>query len=79
MANETTESLRAILFDSIEKVRSGDMTVKEAKAVVDLSDRIISTAEVELRYSEVVSRLDKDDQGISPGPLLLTNGKVANQ
>ena len=71
--NKTTASLRGVLLDSIERVRSGGMEPREAKAIADLADRIIETADLELRYSEIVSRLDKDDQGISPGPLLLTS------
>lgn len=72
MKNRTTATLREILFEALEKVKAGDMQAREAKAMADLSDRIIRTAEIELKYSEVVSRLDKEDQGISPGPLLLT-------
>ena len=69
----TTQDLRTILFDSIEKVRDGAMTTTEAGAVSKLATNIINTAELEIKYSQAVSRLDKDDQGISPGPLLLTD------
>ena len=69
----TTETLRATLFDTLEMVKNGDMPPNDAKAIALIADNIIDTAELELRYSEVLSRLDMEDQGISPGPLLLTN------
>lgn len=75
MSIKTTQTLREILFDAIEKVRDGKMDKANAREIGTLADRIIQTAEIELRYSLAVSRLDKDGQGISPGPLLLTGGK----
>lgn len=71
----TTETLRSLLFDAIEAVRAGTMDTNKAKSIALLAEKMIATADLELRYSEVVSKLDKDDQGITPGPLLLT-GKV---
>jgi len=65
--------LRETLFDTLEKVKSGEIDPSEAKAIALLADKIIDTAEIELKYSEIVSKLDKEDQGISPGPLLLTD------
>lgn len=44
-----------------------------------LSAEIIKTAQLELQYSLTVSRLDKQDQGVSPGPLVLTGGAVSNE
>lgn len=76
MSAKTTQTLREILFDAIEKVRDGKMDRAAAREIGTLADRIIQTAEIELRYSLAVSRLDKDGQGISPGPLLLTGGKT---
>ena len=73
MSTRTTQDLRAILFDAIEKVRNGTMERAVAREIGVLADRIIQTAEIELRYSLTVSRLDKDGQSISPGPLLLTD------
>jgi len=71
--NKTTADLRATLFQTIEALQKGEITAHEAKAVSNLSDQIIKTASLELEYSKTVSHLDKEDQGISPGPLLLTN------
>ena len=76
MTGKTTQTLREILFDAIERIRAGTLDKAEAREIGTLADRIIQTAEIELRYSLAVSRLDKDGQGISPGPLLLTGGKT---
>lgn len=76
MANtNTTQTLRETLFDCIEKVRSGTMSPSDARTIATLADKIIDSAELELRYSETVSKLDREGQGITTGPLLLTNGK----
>lgn len=72
---QTTESLRATLFETLHKVLSGAIEPTHADRVVKLADKIIQTADLELRYAETLSKLDKDGQGINPGPMLLTNGK----
>lgn len=75
----TTEDLRRILFDCIEKVQAGTMDHLGAREVATLADRIIKTAEIEIRYALACSTLDRQEQGISPGPLLLTNRKEGAQ
>jgi hypothetical protein len=75
MTKRTSEDLREILFDSIDRVRQGSMEPKEAAIISNLADRIIRTVEVELNYALACSKLDKDDQGVSPGPLMLTQDK----
>lgn len=72
----TTETLRASLFDTLEAVRSGKMDPHQASAVAKVAEKIIQTAQLELEYAEMVSRLDKMGQGVSPGPLVLTNRQV---
>lgn len=72
MDNKTTADLRDEMFRTIEGVRNGSITPAAAKAVGHLAEKIIDTADLEMRFSELVSRLDKDDQGIHPGPILLT-------
>lgn len=69
----TTENLREMLFDTIENLKSGKIDDRDALVISKLADNIIKTADIELKYAETVSRLDRDDQGISPGPLMLTN------
>ncbi|MCK5127680.1 MAG: hypothetical protein KAR42_15590 [candidate division Zixibacteria bacterium] len=69
---QTTETLRSILFETIEKVQNRSIDYQEAKAIGDLADRIIKTADLELKHAATVSKLDKEGQGITPGKLLLT-------
>ena len=68
----TTETLREILFKTLDGVSQGTTDLKTAQQVANLADKILKTADIELKYSLTVSRLDKQEQGISPGPLLLT-------
>lgn len=75
-AHRTTETLRDLLFDAIDKTINGTITPADARNVALLADKIIDTARLELQYSETVSRLDQQGQGISTGPVLLT-GKVS--
>lgn len=70
---QTTETLRGILFDTIEKVRSRAIDYQEAKAIGDLADRIIKTADLELKHAATVSRLDAEGQGVTQGPMMLAN------
>lgn len=77
--NRTTADLRETLFDVMDKVKSGNMEPRQAKAIADIADRIIETADLELRYSEIVSRLDRDGQDINPGPLMLTTKSKEEQ
>ena len=67
----TTEQLRTILWDALEGVADGTMEPRIAKEIGSLSERILKTADLELRYASVVSRLDQENQGVNPGPLLL--------
>lgn len=62
-----------MLFDAIEKVRDGEMETRQATAIANMADRIIKSAEIEIQFALTCSKLDKENQGISPGPLLLTS------
>jgi len=70
---KTTESLRETLFDTLDKLTKREIDVSEATAITKIADSIIKTADIELKYAATVDKLDAHDQGISPGPLLLTN------
>ena len=74
----TTEDLREILFTAIDDVSSGKIEPKQAKEIANLATKIINSAELELKYSSVVSILDKQGQGISPGRLLLTQAAITD-
>lgn len=76
MTHRTTETLRETLFQSIEDVHSGKIDRFQAREIGNLADKIVKTAEIELRYAMTASNLDRQDQGISPGPLLLTKAEA---
>lgn len=71
---KTTADLREMLFSVIEEVRAGKISNAQARAISEAAEKIIETADLELRYSAMCSRLDKDGQEISPGKILLTDG-----
>lgn len=75
MTITTTADLRESLLKAIEGVEAGTMDSKTARDIAALADKVIQVSMLELKYSEVVSKLDRQDQGITPGPLMLTNGK----
>lgn len=68
----TTADLRDFLWETMEGVRAGELSTQQAKAIAEGADKIIATAELELKYAAICSELDRQDQGISPGPILLT-------
>ena len=65
--------LRAMLFETLEDVKAGRVDTATAKTVASLASEIVKTAELELRYAQTLSRLDRDQQGIIPGPMLLVS------
>jgi hypothetical protein len=74
-SKQTTEDLRTTLFECIQKVKDGSMAPNEAKAITTLADKIIQSAKLELEVAVTLSKLDKDNQGVDFGPLLLTAQK----
>lgn len=75
MQHRTTETLRDVLFQTLDDLREHKISDKDALAVCKLSAEIVKTAELELRMATTVSALDKQDQGVGVGPLLLTAEK----
>jgi hypothetical protein len=67
----TTETLRQTLFATIDGLLEGQIEVKAAAQVANLADKIIKTGDLEMRYTEHVAKIDSQDHGISPGPMLL--------
>ena len=47
---DTLRDLRALLFDTIRKVRSGEVDVSKARAVNDLGRTLIDTGKLEVDY-----------------------------
>lgn len=72
-ATLTTESLRETLFTVMDRVMSGSLDAREAKAVVDAAGRIIDSADLEIRIAEFYSRQDARDSGLVVGRHLLVS------
>lgn len=49
----TIEDLRRRLFDAIDKLGRGDMTIDQAKLTSDLAQVIVNSAKVEVEYLRV--------------------------
>lgn len=67
----TTETLRQTLFTTIDGLLAGTVSEKAASQVANLAEKIVKTADLEMRYSQHLSVLDKHDTGVAPGPMLL--------
>ena len=48
--SKTIQDLRERLFEAIDGVRSGHMSIDKAKTVADLAQVIVNTAKVEVDY-----------------------------
>lgn len=50
------DDLRAVLFDTLEQLRAKDnpMEIDRARAICEVSDRLIETAKVECKYLDIV-------------------------
>lgn len=44
------EHLRSILFDVIEGVRNGDVTLEKAKTIAELTQVVVNSAKVEVEF-----------------------------
>jgi len=71
-SNRTTETLREMLFETAESLRAGKISVQDAKAMVSVAGAIVKTAELEIQYAEVLHKMDASENGVNPGPMLLT-------
>jgi hypothetical protein len=50
MSEKTISDLRAALFDTLQKVKAGDMDLDKARAVNELGKTLIDSAKVEVEY-----------------------------
>lgn len=48
--SHTIDDLRARLFDAIDGVKAGTVSIEQAKTISDLSQVIVNTAKVEVDY-----------------------------
>ncbi len=71
--SKNMDDLRAVIFDAIEKVKSGNMPVERAKALNELFGSLIGTAKVEVEYVKAIGAqkgsgfLDKKPEALPPG------------
>lgn len=59
MSNRTMADLRESLFDAIDELRSGDMEESTAKEICQVADRILTSAELEIKYRGILSAEDR--------------------
>lgn len=76
MAKNRIQDLRDHLFETLEQLKDKDtpMDVERAKAIVGVSQAIIETARVEVKYMEIVGR-DENGREFFDKPQL-TDGKT---
>lgn len=54
MSHDTIADLREILFDTLRKVKTGELDVDRAKAINDTAQVIINTAKVEIDHMRTI-------------------------
>lgn len=59
----SSQGLRDVLFEEIELIRSGSKDYQRASAVAGLAKQIVATADLDLKYRNVVGN---DDEEIKP-------------
>lgn len=73
---KTSAGLRDILFDSIEKLRAGDMDAIDAKAVAALSQQICNTVSLEIEVAKLRTEYPADAKLIVPAALPLGTPEI---
>lgn len=78
-AERSTATLRETLLDTIDKVLSGDMDVRQAKVVSELSGRVVDTLKLELAYAIAEENINGgiptgSDRPPITSPLMLEHG-----
>jgi len=54
--SKNIDDLRNILFETIDAVRKGEMPLERAKMVGDLSQVMVNTAAVEVKYAQATGQ-----------------------
>jgi hypothetical protein len=68
MATRTTEGLREVLFDEIDKLRTGKCNPGHANALAKLASTIIETSRLEIDVAKLIAKAGEARQ-IQPLPL----------
>lgn len=67
----TSEGLRGLLFDEIDRLRSGKSTVGEARAIAALASQVVNTVHMEIAVAQLRRDYPADMKLIIPPPLKL--------
>jgi hypothetical protein len=72
----TSEGLRNLLFDEIDRLRSGKSSVGEARAIAALTSQVMQTVHMEIAVAQLRRDYPADMKLVIPPPLALNgNGK----
>jgi hypothetical protein len=52
--SKNLSDLRAALFDTLEKVKSGELDLDKARAINDIGKTLVDSAKVEVQYLEAI-------------------------
>lgn len=77
--SKNLSDLRTALFDTLEKVKSGELDLDKARAINDIGKTLIDSAKVEVQYLEAIGGAGESNF-ISPaedGTPQLPNGIVS--
>lgn len=72
-----TQSLRDILFDEIEELRTGNGDSVKSLAIANLAKQIINTAKVELDFHRTLSDFAAQGEQVKMGSLQLGSDAAA--
>lgn len=67
----TSEGLRNMLFDEIDRLRSGKGTVGEARAIAALASQVVNTVHMEIAVAQLRRDYPADMKLVIPPPLKL--------
>lgn len=56
MSKKNIDDLRELLFSTIEGVKAGTLDVDRAKVIGDLSQVMVNTAAVEVKYAQAIGQ-----------------------
>ena len=77
MTDKTADTLRGVLFETINELRDGTIDAATAKTVAAVAKTIIDAARVELDYHKLVADMDMNNVEYQPhmGVMVLSKDK----
>jgi hypothetical protein len=80
---KTVNDLRDVLFDTMEKLKNGEIHIDQAKAISELGQTIINSAKVEVEYAKATGEQtsefmapDRSLDALPPGITSITRHKL---